>query len=239
LQLVQPDTCREFNELLGQAYRLMHETYTASLATDTIVTAFNKLYLANQVTDVFLNWSQQRADTSGMYYIWMDKALNSYAADELQKVDWALTNAWNYATNTNSSYVQYWSCLLNARRQLNDSTITATAFFALIDSCQNAYGNSGMASRISQPVQVQSPLKLYPNPAEDKTVVNFDLKQAEPVTIELLDINGTVLERILQDETRTGKQEVTMPLGNRKTGIYFIRVYGKNFNQAGRLSIVK
>lgn len=59
---------------------------------------------------------------------------------------------------------------------------------------------------------------LYPNPAGDQVRLQFDRSQAEPRTIQLCTLTGTVLQSL-----NTQESLVTLDLKNVESGFYFIR----------------
>lgn len=145
-----------------------------------------------------------------------------------------------FAPINNQSYVNYWDCLVTAREQLRDSVITMSEFFEQLDYCTSIAPTARIAAKPIESVSgLTDLLKLYPNPANDVVNVSYNLKQAGPITIEIVDINGTVLKTLKKPELATGQQEVSLSINQFKNGLYFIRVYGKNHNQAARLSILK
>jgi hypothetical protein len=82
-------------------------------------------------------------------------------------------------------------------------------------------------------------LKLYPNPTNGIVKVTYQLIKEEPVTKELVDINGAVVKSFKNIEGKQGLQEAELNLSSQRSGLYIVRVYGVSFNQSTKLSIVK
>ena len=66
-------------------------------------------------------------------------------------------------------------------------------------------------------------LDVSPNPTAGELNVSFELSRRQQVRVELLDVNGRVLD-VLFTGAGAGPMRVTEPLGNRPAGLYFVRV---------------
>lgn len=68
-------------------------------------------------------------------------------------------------------------------------------------------------------------ISIFPNPVYDLVSVLFTTEQSEPVTIELLDINGHVLRQLYHDTPRGGESRLTFNKGHLAAGTYIISIH--------------
>ncbi|MES2397510.1 MAG: choice-of-anchor V domain-containing protein [Bacteroidota bacterium] len=73
---------------------------------------------------------------------------------------------------------------------------------------------------------VLTELNVYPNPVSDYLSVSFQMHISEPVSIELVDINGRTIEVFKQESVSPGiiKKSIDIKDKNIKPGIYFMKV---------------
>jgi len=71
-----------------------------------------------------------------------------------------------------------------------------------------------------------SSISLFPNPANDRVVLSFDLVTRERVKIDLYDISGRIIRTVLHDERLPGANRVTLDLDKLsiEDGMYFTSV---------------
>lgn len=75
---------------------------------------------------------------------------------------------------------------------------------------------------VNATLQVES---VYPNPVKDQLVVAYELKQAENVRIELVDVNGKVLSLAEEAWQDAGRHEMRWNRDNGiAAGLYFVRI---------------
>ena len=67
-------------------------------------------------------------------------------------------------------------------------------------------------------------LDMFPNPANNYLQINFELTQPGKITIQIVDMNGQLVNELLNDSSLTGKQNVITDLTKLSSGIYFVRV---------------
>ncbi len=67
-------------------------------------------------------------------------------------------------------------------------------------------------------------IKLYPVPASGNISIAFKIKQRQNLVIELLTLNGKVVDHIYSDESSAGTKEIAFSFNNKIVpGIYFVR----------------
>jgi PKD repeat protein len=68
-------------------------------------------------------------------------------------------------------------------------------------------------------------IKLYPNPANSDTKINLELKNSYNVSIQLIDINGRLINDVLNNKMSVGSYDIDINnIGNLATGVYYVRV---------------
>ena len=84
-------------------------------------------------------------------------------------------------------------------------------------------------------------MNIFPNPTRDRVTVQFELKEPKVFQLQLLDINGKVLQ-IFYDERpkKTGRQQFSFSTASLAGGIYFLQAaYDKNIIYSKRLIVSK
>lgn len=81
---------------------------------------------------------------------------------------------------------------------------------------------------------------VYPNPSNGKIAILFDLKEAEIMTISVLNSNGMLLEK-RKAQLFSGKQEMSLDLGLYNQGLYFLSITSENgeWTKVHKIQIVK
>ena len=79
---------------------------------------------------------------------------------------------------------------------------------------------------LSHPTSGSQAPMLYPNPAEDYSVLEYSLPAERTVTVELLNLSGKVLRRYMEDQRQTGgTHSLRVDLDNfLAPGIYLVRL---------------
>ncbi len=83
------------------------------------------------------------------------------------------------------------------------------------------YADSSAIVNISNPINV-SLLSVYPNPFQDKINLEYTLEQNSIVEIQLIDINGKVIQKQAASRLNSGSHSETLNITNK--GVYFVVV---------------
>jgi len=84
-------------------------------------------------------------------------------------------------------------------------------------------------------------MNIFPNPTSDRVTVEFELKEAKVFQLQLLDINGKVLQ-IFYDERpkKTGRQQFSFTTASLAGGVYFLQAaYDESLIYSKRLIVSK
>lgn len=75
----------------------------------------------------------------------------------------------------------------------------------------------------------------YPNPFNDKTTIQYNLPENGDVQVDIITVNGSLIENLQAGYQSQGKQSVKWDSSNYKTGIYIYRIQFNGSNYFGKL----
>ena len=73
----------------------------------------------------------------------------------------------------------------------------------------------------------------YPNPLNPVTTIKFGLPQASYVNLDIYDINGRIVNNLINHYLHSGYHEINWNAGNHSSGLYFTRL------QSGKKVIIQ
>jgi hypothetical protein len=80
----------------------------------------------------------------------------------------------------------------------------------------------------------------YPNPVESETTIEYDLKEASSVTIEVYNTLGQKVATLVDQEKEAGSHTVRFEAGSDlSSGVYFYRMRAGDFNETKRITVVR
>jgi flagellar hook assembly protein FlgD len=68
----------------------------------------------------------------------------------------------------------------------------------------------------------------YPNPFNQKTAIQFEISNKQPVQLKVYDIVGNEVSTLVNEEKATGKYEVNFDGSNIPEGIYIVKIQAGN-----------
>lgn len=68
-----------------------------------------------------------------------------------------------------------------------------------------------------------SAVSIYPNPANSLSTMSFYLNESRLITIELIDIRGTAIKELHNQQQEAGSHSLLLNLNGAASGVYFIR----------------
>jgi hypothetical protein len=78
-------------------------------------------------------------------------------------------------------------------------------------------------------------LSLTPNPATDRTWINFELADRARVQVVVYDLQGRRISQLPQRELAAGRQQLEVPLPNVPAGVYTVQLRVGTVAQSVRL----
>lgn len=115
-------------------------------------------------------------------------------------------------------------------------------------------GSGGLLYNIAidtneNPVNISSEISLipsenflhqnYPNPFNPVTTIKFDIAETGFVSLELYDISGRLVKKIVSGIFNAGSHNVSLNAGELNSGIYFCKMKSGDFEQVNKLILVK
>ncbi|MBC8213198.1 MAG: T9SS type A sorting domain-containing protein [Candidatus Marinimicrobia bacterium] len=82
-------------------------------------------------------------------------------------------------------------------------------------------------------------LQNYPNPFNPSTVIGYQLKVNSDVRIDIFNINGQLVEELVQGELEAGYHSVVWNADNFASGVYFVKLQAGAFIQTHKLVLMK
>lgn len=79
----------------------------------------------------------------------------------------------------------------------------------------------------------------YPNPFNQTTAVRFELAQTARVTLDIYDLLGRSISKLLDSELAAGGYEINWRADNLASGIYFYKLQAGDFHITKRLTLLK
>ena len=79
----------------------------------------------------------------------------------------------------------------------------------------------------------------YPNPFNPTTVIEYHLPGANEVTLDIYNLRGQVVKRLVDGEQPAGVHTVTFDAGGLASGIYFYRLQTAGFTRTRKMLILK
>ena len=99
--------------------------------------------------------------------------------------------------------------------------------------------DSIVASGIFESKNQINNLTIYPNPAQTKLNIQFQLLQKEKVAISIFDLNGREVLKLSEQNFDTGKHEIKVDVSNLLNGIYFVNTQSGSSISHSKLVISK
>jgi hypothetical protein len=125
--------------------------------------------------------------------------------------------------------------LVDGNKNKDDLMIQILEFFG-IDGVWTNVDETGPVSSVNA--------GSYPNPFTEETVIRFEVQEESSVTIDILNINGQLINRLFASDVDAGTHEVrwngTDQTGNTAaTGVYFYRLQAENELVTGKLMLME
>lgn len=82
-------------------------------------------------------------------------------------------------------------------------------------------------------------LSVFPNPFNPKTKIVFSLAETQTVILQIYDINGKKISTLINKNLENGNHEIEFDGSNFQSGIYFLKLSGKNFSLTKKIILTK
>lgn len=129
--------------------------------------------------------------------------------------------------NLNTTY--YWRARIGIGNELTQWAL-ANSFTTRTTSIQNITG------------VIPAEFKLYsnyPNPFNPTSKIKFDLPKNSFVKINIFDINGRVVNELVNENLQAGSYETEFSGTNLSSGIYYYRIEAGSFSESKKMILIK
>ncbi|NQU67745.1 MAG: T9SS type A sorting domain-containing protein [Candidatus Marinimicrobia bacterium] len=82
-------------------------------------------------------------------------------------------------------------------------------------------------------------LQNYPNPFNPTTTISFELPFMSDVTITVYDLNGDLVEKLIDKALFAGQHNVLWDAGNRPSGLYFVKMIAGEHTETQKIVLLK
>jgi hypothetical protein len=79
----------------------------------------------------------------------------------------------------------------------------------------------------------------YPNPFNPETKIQFDLPEDSYVRLDIFNLNGQVVAKLVDEALSAGLYTATFDAGSLPSGVYFYRITAGKFSDVKRMMLVK
>ena len=79
----------------------------------------------------------------------------------------------------------------------------------------------------------------YPNPFNPTTNIKFEIPQSDLINLSVYDLNGKLIEEIVNENISAGTYEVKFSGKNLSSGIYFYRLKSSNSVLTNKMILLK
>jgi hypothetical protein len=82
-------------------------------------------------------------------------------------------------------------------------------------------------------------MPAFPNPFNPNTTIQYNVKNSESISLQVIDVSGRVVETLLDDIIEPGNHEITWNARNHPSGIYFVKLTSGERSQTQKLILLK
>ena len=99
-------------------------------------------------------------------------------------------------------------------------------------------GNNIAASSVIVPLEYAL-AAAYPNPFNPVTTLSFSLPEIQDVTMQVYNLQGRVIETLVNGSMQAGYHTVKWNADNQSSGVYFVKIIAGNYVDTQKLMLVK
>ncbi|MGF7138852.1 T9SS type A sorting domain-containing protein [Roseimarinus sediminis] len=93
------------------------------------------------------------------------------------------------------------------------------------------------ALAFAQQDELKQKLNIYPNPANNKASVRFELENPSEVVVEFFDLSGKKVKVIKKEINEAGKQKLDFEVNELNEGVYLCKIITAEWVKAERFLI--
>jgi len=96
----------------------------------------------------------------------------------------------------------------------------------------------GVSNELNIPAEFKL-MQNYPNPFNPTTTIRYDIPKVSQVTLTIYNMNGQVVEKLVNQKQEPGFYSVNWDAQNVSTGVYFYRIQAGDFQQVKKMLLIK
>jgi len=82
-------------------------------------------------------------------------------------------------------------------------------------------------------------MPAFPNPFNPNTTIQYNVKDSESISLEVIDVSGRVVEILVEDIIKPGYHEITWNASNQPSGIYFVKLTSGEKSKTQKILFLK
>ncbi|MBK6861605.1 MAG: T9SS type A sorting domain-containing protein [Saprospiraceae bacterium] len=102
---------------------------------------------------------------------------------------------------------------------------------------QKAINTALILTGTSDQNNTESTLTISPNPVKESTVVSFNLEKAANVKMDLLNVEGKLIQTVFSGKLASGENSLNVNMANYNQGIYFVKLSYENKSKLAKFSV--
>lgn len=173
-------------------------------------------------------------DNNNYIYVTGQYPMDGSSSQFFQKYSPAGDSLWNF----NIQGVNYWSIGWFVKIDNSGNAIIASSRMQGI--MLTKYANATSIKQISSEIPESFNLgQNYPNPFNPVTVINYELRVTNYVTLKVFDISGKEVAALVNEKQNAGTYTVTFDASGLSSGTYFYRLTTNDFSETKKMILTK
>ncbi len=230
-------------ELCKEIITTNHNSKTAPLALDLLITTFSK---SKDSIKLYLN-SITSNNPQGYLFAYTKLKLADLVKDNyISKIDNVISTYSNTGINELALFKKFIYFFFemkdkNQAIQVSQQMTSSIPNSELTKEVKSLLGNSVLPKKEENTTSVPKEYFLgnYPNPFNPVTTIRYSLPKAEKVNISVYDILGRKVKELVNEEKEAGRYEIQFNANNLASGCYFYRIITKDFVKTMKMLMLK
>lgn len=118
----------------------------------------------------------------------------------------------------------------------NAASTLSSGFWHIISS--NSVSTSISREKVELPPEFRL-FQNYPNPFNPTTIIRFDLPEESPVSIDIYNITGQRVLRLLNETRPAGTHAISLDAGRLTSGVYLYKIVAGSQSSTGKMMLIK
>ena len=168
-----------------------------------------------------INWNEVSDEDFHHYNVYEKLDVNSDYT--LLVTDLTTPSFTNFEANTSTYYV-ITSVDINGNESEFSNEIYSGDYLDVVDSL----------------IPLEFALKnIYPNPFNPVTNITYNVSEIGKVSIAIFDINGKLIEQLIDQNQVPGEYSIVWNAGNNPSGLYFVKMIANRYHKTKKIMVIK